>query len=254
MLHLLKRHPWPIAAHFDWSLALVFAVPLDTVRGLLPPGLEPDAFGEWGFVAAAFVQTRKLRPAGMPEILGKDFFLAGYRVFVRAHKPDGRRLRGLYILGSDTDSRFMTFFGRCLTHYGYRHRRVLVEHREGGLDLQVLDPQGQVEVSVHSDLRAASAPPPHSPFPDLRTARRFAGPMPFTFSHEPETSSLVVVEGARQHWEPRPVQVSVGKLAFFERPPFASTGLPVLANAFFVEQVDYSWKRGVLLPSTPPLP
>lgn len=251
MLHRLKRHPWSITAHFDWSLALVFAVPVSMAKSLLPPGLEPDCYEDHAFVAAAFVQTRRLRPGWAPSFLAQDFFLAGYRVFVRARRPDGRRLRGLYILGSDTDSRRMALLGRWLTHYGYRHRAVRVARIGDALSLEVIAPHEHVEVSLWADLRPAMSPPEGSPFPDLRTARRFAGPMPFTFSHEPETNSLIVVEGARQHWEPRPVSVTVERLAFFERAPFASTGLPTLANAFFVEHVDYRWKAGVLMPATP---
>ncbi|QIF00676.1 DUF2071 domain-containing protein [Roseimicrobium sp. ORNL1] len=251
MLHLLKRHPWRVQAHFDWSLALVFALPVEKLRPLLPPGLEPDTYGEWGFVAAAFVQTRRLRPSWAPSWMAQDFFLAGYRIFVRSTLPDGRRRRGLYILGSDTDSRRMVRLGTVLTHYGYRLRIVNMVKTDEQLSLEVRQPAGQVEVSLQASLTPATSPPPDSPFPDLVTARRFAGPMPFTFSHEPETNSLVVVEGARQHWIPRPVSVQVQHLAFFQREPFASQGLPLLANAFYVEDVDYQWARGVVTPITP---
>jgi uncharacterized protein YqjF (DUF2071 family) len=119
MLHQLKRHPWTIAAHFDWSLALVFAVEPNSAAGLLPPGLEPELYDDNAFVAAAMVQTRRLRPTWAPPFLGNDFLLAGYRVFVRCRQPDGRRWRGLYILGSETDSWRMTWLGRALTHYGH---------------------------------------------------------------------------------------------------------------------------------------
>ncbi|MEZ0276292.1 MAG: DUF2071 domain-containing protein [Roseimicrobium sp.] len=254
MLHLLKRHPWRVQAHFDWSLALVFALPVEKLRSLLPPGLEPDTHGEWGFVAAAFVQTRRLRPTWAPSWMAQDFFLAGYRIFVRAEQPDGRRRRGLYILGSDTDSRRMVRLGSALTHYGYRLRSVNIVKTDNQLSVEVRKPAGDVEVSLQACLTPASSPPPGSPFPDLITARRFAGPMPFTFSHEAETQSLVVVEGARQHWTPRPVAVTVQRLAFFEREPFAADGLPVLANAFYVEHVDYQWARGVVMPAVPRTP
>ena len=248
MLYLLKRHPWPVSAYFDWSLALVFAVPAEVAWQLLPPGLIPDLYGEWGFVAAAFVQTRRLNPAWAPQCLAQDFFLAGYRVFARARLADGRHVRGLRILGSDTDSLRMTLLGGLLTHYGYRKVQVTVQQDGQGLALRVTH-RGRPSVDLETDLTTASAPPAGSPFPDLRTARRFAGPMPFTFSHEPETDSIVVVEGTRQHWEPRPVNVNVRSLEFFARPPFASQGLPVLANAFWVQEVAYSWKRGVLVPA-----
>ena len=252
MLHRLKRHPWAVNAHFDWSLALVFAIPAATARGLLGPGLEPDLYGESGFVAAAFVQTRRLLPVGMPRFLAQDFFLAGMRVFARARLPDGRTVRGLRILGSATDSWRMKIADDLISHYHYQKVTALVTRTSESLGITVRDRAGKVTARLDVDLRKAEKPPPGSPFPDLRTARRFAGPMPYTFTHEPETQSLILVEGVREHWEPRPVTVDPGCLDFFTGPPFAAAGqLPQLANAFFVEHVDYHWKRGVLVPIQP---
>jgi hypothetical protein len=248
VLYRLKRHPWRISAHFEWSLALVFAVPRDVAQQLVLPGLEPDCFDQWGFVAAAFVKTRGLRPVWAPSWLGRDFFLAGYRVFVRGRLPDGRRVRGLRILGSATDSRTMATFGSLLTHYHYRRVRVITERTGDTLHLTVHSTRGALEVDLTAALGGTEALPNGSPFPDLRTARRFAGPMPFTFSYEPQTRCLLAVEGVRQHWVPRAVHVDVGKLAFFEGGAFGDGRLPVLANAFCVENVDYQWKPGVLIP------
>ncbi len=252
MLHLLKRHPWAVTARFEWVLALVFAVPEETARALMLPGLEPDLYEGQGFVAAAFVQTRKLRPAWMPRWLAQDFFLAGMRVFARARLADGRWVRGLRILGSATDSWRMKLADSVLSHYRYEKIRVVARRADSLLELAAFDRDGTAAVKLRADLTPADSPPPDSPFPDLRTARQFAGPMPFTFSYEPETDSLIVVEGARQSWTPRPVRVEVETLRFFTGPPFAAPGcLPPLANAFFIEQVDYHWKPGVLAPAHP---
>jgi hypothetical protein len=84
--------------------------------------------------------------------------------------------------------------------------------------------------------------PENSPFPDWSTARRFAGPMPFTFSPEND-GSFVVIEGTRQHWVPQPVPVKEWKVGIFEEAPFAGTN-PILANAFAVESVPYRWEKG----------
>jgi hypothetical protein len=51
---------------------------------------------------------------GIPKMLGNNFFLIGYRVFVRYTNAAGKRLRGLYILKSETDKKKMEFFGTCL--------------------------------------------------------------------------------------------------------------------------------------------
>ncbi|HYT13701.1 MAG TPA: hypothetical protein VEL12_13030, partial [Candidatus Nitrosopolaris sp.] len=103
--------------------------------------------------------------------------------------------------------------------------------------------QGAAALRVEADLRPAKAPPAGSPFRDLEEARRFAGPLPNTFGWEPETRSLVVVGSMRKNWDPVPVTVNVREVAFLER---FSAFNPRLANAFYVEEVDYQWKRGVL--------
>lgn len=252
MRHLLKRHPWAVTARFEWVLALVFAVPEATARTLMLPGLEPDLHEGHGFVAAAFVQTRKLRPAWLPRFLAQDFFLAGMRVFARGRLADGRWVRGLRILGSATDSWRMKWADSLLSHYRYQKIRVAVRRADDLLEMETFDRNGAATVKLRADLTPAEQPPSGSPFPDLRTARRFAGPMPFTFSYEPETDSLIVVEGARQSWTPRPVRVELATLRFFTGPPFAEPDcLPPLANAFFIEQVDYHWKPGVFAPAHP---
>ena len=56
------------------------------------------------------VQTKELRPKGFPKFMGNDFFLIGYRVFVRYTNNAGKNLRGLYILKSETDKTKMEFF------------------------------------------------------------------------------------------------------------------------------------------------
>lgn len=67
------KHSIPIAAHFDWALAVTFALPYKSLEHLASPGLALDTFREHGFLAAACVQTRSLRPAGLSPALGLDF-------------------------------------------------------------------------------------------------------------------------------------------------------------------------------------
>jgi hypothetical protein len=75
-------------------------------------------------------------------------------------------------------------------------------------------------------------------------ARRFAGPLPYTFDYEVATKSIVVVKAHRTAWTPEPVAVHVTRQTFLERGPFAGT-TPVLAQAFHVADLEYGWHRGV---------
>ena len=120
MLSFLKNHPFAVEAFFENSLVLTFAVPKEELEGLIPKCLTLDTWhNKWAFIAVAMVQTKALRPKGFPEFLGNDFFLIGFRIFVRYTNNKERKLRGLYILRSETDKTKMEFFGNVFTHYDY---------------------------------------------------------------------------------------------------------------------------------------
>jgi len=248
MLDRLKRHPLAIEAHFRHSLVLTYALPRQLLEPLLPPGLLLDTHGDLGFTAIAVVQTERLRPAFRPASLGLDFFLTGYRIFVRI--ADAPSLRGLYILRSDTDRRTMAVLGNLLTHYRYRLADISMEEREGHLAIRVRTVAHEADLDLVADLTNTPAPlPPQSPFTDLAEARRYAGPLPYTFDHERSTGSIIAVKATRQRWNPEPITVQVHEASFLDSAVF-SGARPVLANAFHVENVPYRWERGELLTRT----
>ena len=245
MFYQLQRHPLPVRAWFRRCLVLTYAFPESLLRPLLPPGLELDVFQGLGFVAIALVQTEKLRPESYQHGWGRIFFCAGYRIFARYPTTKNRVLRGLRILRSDTNRRLMVMGGNCLTHYQYRLARVTCRENSGQLDIKVSTPGAEADLDITALIDAPPAPLPiGSPFLDQRTARLFAGPLPFTFDYEPQTHSIVLIEGQRNRWSPKPVQVDVRKATFFNQTHFHGSE-PILANAFLVSQIPYRWKRGL---------
>jgi uncharacterized protein YqjF (DUF2071 family) len=251
MRHLLKRHLIPISAHFDHVLVLTYAFPGELLAPLVPRGLDLDTFDRYGFVAIATVQTRALRPSFLPEALGMNFFLAGYRIFTKLKTADGRLLRGLKILRSDTDRQSMVRWGNLLTHYGYQKADVVCRTSGESLDIRVRTSRGDADLEVSADLRNMPGPLPEgSPFPDVAAARKFAGPLAHTFDYETESASMVVVRGVRHRWDPQPISVSVHQHTFLDQAPFREAR-PLLANAFYMKDVPYRWERGWLEPLSP---
>jgi len=247
---IISRHPFPVVAHFDRVAAVSYAFPEELLRPMVEPALELDTFQGLGFVTVAMVWTRRLRPAGFPAFLGQDFFLSGYRIFTRLRDESGRRLRGLKIIRSETDRRRLVWSGNLLTEYRYRYVRVAVEHIVDSTHVRTTRPGGALSLDLTFTTTTEDTPPPAgSPFPDWHTARQFAGPMPFTFSPRPD-GRVVVVQGTRESWRPRPVAVQNWQVALFEEPPFRGTS-PILANAFAVENIDYRWERGRLVKPSP---
>ncbi len=239
----LQRHPIPVEAHLEDCLTLTYALPPDVLCRLLPPGLELDTFGGYGFVAVALVQARSLRPAGLPKRWGQDFFLAGYRVFTRFRATDGRHLRGLRILRSDADRWSMVAGGNLFTHYNYHRCDATLDEAADRLRVSVTTPDAVGSLDLTANLMDATLPA-GSPFPTMRDARRFAGPLAFTFDYERETGAIVAIQATRTTWMPAPVAVDVRRVAFFDQPIFSGC-TPILAAAFHVKGIDYRWERGV---------
>jgi hypothetical protein len=246
MFGSLHRHPFGVEAFFRRSLVLTYAVPAQALIELVGPGLQIDAYDEWGFLAIAMVETQGLRPQGFPRWLGRDFFLSGYRIFTRLCRPGQPTLRGLRILRSDTDRRMMASLGNLFTHYNYQRADVHVEADEARLSIRIATKNGEADLDVVADLAGRPAPLPEgTPFRSMEDAKSFAGPLPFTFSFDRKIGKMVVVKGIRKAWDPQSVQVTVQKSSYLEHPPFAGSGVR-LASAFYLEKIPYAWKPGVL--------
>jgi len=234
-----------MVTRFRHSLVLTYALPAEKLERLIPAGLTLDTYGDVGFVAIAVVQTEHLRPVGAPAWIGQNYFLSGYRVFARHRDPTGRQRRGLYILRSDSNRRSMVWGGNALTHYNYRLAQVAFTERPDRLHVEIRTPGAEADLQVVADLSSIPADlPSGSPFARPTDARRFAGPLPWTFDHERQTDSIVMIHARRSRWRPHPVAVEVKTCTFLERPPFAGVDSR-LAHAFHVADVDYRWERGV---------
>lgn len=235
----LKNHPFAAETFFKSSLVLTYAIPKEELKILIPECLELDTFNDhWAFIAVALVETKNLRPKGFPAFMGNDFILAGFRVFVRYTNTQGKRLRGLYILKSETNKKKMSFFGNIFTHYNY-----------GTTDIKFVSTNERVTVySIKSDIdieviinKPEAGLPAGSPFKDWKEARRFAGPLPFTFTYNNKTSEVLIIEGVRENWTPAPVETVKSKVGFIIQKDFKGI---VLANAFIIENIPYYWKKG----------
>jgi uncharacterized protein YqjF (DUF2071 family) len=235
----LKNHPFAVEAFFDSSLVLTFAVPKEQLQKFIPECLELDNFQDkWAFVAVAMVQTSGLRPKRFPKFFGNNFFLIGYRIFVHYTNSAGKRLRGLYIIKSETDKKKMEFFGNIFTHYNYtttdveqivngNYRTIKSEHSK----FHITTVQTENEIKI----------PDKSPFTDWKDARKFAGPLPHTFSVNKKDKTILTILGVRQNWKPEPVKVESYNFDFLNRLNLQHL---VLANAFEIKNVPYHWEKG----------
>lgn len=240
-MRFLKNHPFAVEAHFDSSLVLTFAVQKGELEKFIPTCLELDTFeDQWAFVAMAMVQTRNLRPKGFPKFMGNDFFLMGYRIFVRYTNNAGKRLRGLFIIKSETNKRKMQFFGNIFTHYNYTTTDIQIE--QDAMRRTIKSDQSGLKINVNTSAKEVQLPN-RSPFSNWKQARRYAGPLPHTFTVNERDKTILTILGWRQNWKPEPVQIEDYHIPFLDELKLDSM---VLANAFEVTNIAYHWEKGKL--------
>lgn len=239
MLSFLKNHPFAVEAFFESSFVLTFAVPKKELEQLIPPCLNLDTFNDkWAFIAVAMVQTTGLRPKGFPKIFGNNFFLTGYRIFVQYNNNAGKRLRGLYILKSETDKKKMEFLGNMFTHYNYTTTDIIQTQNNHITEINSI--QSKFKITFETPNEEVLLPQ-NSPFKDWKEARRFAGPLPFTFTYNPDKKEVLIIEGVRENWTPNPVKVLDYNIPFLQN---LNLNQITLANAFVIKNIPYYWKKG----------
>ncbi len=238
-MQFLKKHPFAVETHFENSIVLTYAIAQEELKGLIPECLTLDTFDDkWAFVALAMVNTKGLRPKGFPKFMGNNFFLIGYRIFVRYTDKRGKSLRGLYILKSETNKHKMSFFGNIFTHYNYTTTDIDYYTEDSNLTISSKKSGLHVVMDMNKDV----VPLPNgSPFKEWKEARRFAGPLPFTFTYNKEKKEVLIIEGVRQNWKPKPLAIKKAEVGFLETKRFKNINL---ANAFVVSNVPYYWKKG----------
>jgi hypothetical protein len=239
MFSSLKNHPFAVEAFFDSSVVLTFAFPKEALAKLIPECLSLDGLNDqWAFIAIAMVQTKALRPKGFPRFMGNDFFLIGYRIFVRYTNSAGKSLRGLYILKSQTDKKKMEILGNIFTHYQYTTTDIFTEQVAD--KLMILSNQAGIDLEIETgddDILLPSG----SPFTDWKEARRFAGPLPFTFTYNKDKNEVLIIEGVRESWKPKPIKVCNYHFPIWDELKLKQ---PILANAFIINNIPYHWKKG----------
>ena len=132
----------------------------------------------------------------------------------------------------------MEFFGNIFTHYNYTTTDI--QQVEGKESIEISSVQSKFKVVL--DKREDNIKlPEDSPFADWKEARRFAGPLPFTFTYNEDTHEVLIIEGVRQNWTPNPIQIRDYQFDYLKTLHLKN---PILANAFIIKNIPYYWKKG----------
>ena len=116
-------------------------------------------------------------------------------------------------------------------------------------DIKVIEEEGYREFSSDNSIfrikintdNLTPDLPSHSPFKTWKEARRYAGPLPFTFTYNKADKSVLIIEGVRSNWKPQAIDVTDYHFNYLDELNLDNL---ILSNAFEITDVPYFWKKG----------
>lgn len=132
----------------------------------------------------------------------------------------------------------MAFLGNIFTKYSYTTTDI--NHERTNDILSINSTQSNFSLTIQKTDEAIALPN-NSPFENWAAARRFAGPLPFTFTYNAQNKTVLIIEGLRENWTPKPLKVLNYNFEFLNTMNLQNI---VLANAFIIENIPYHWKKG----------
>ncbi len=238
----MRPLPFPVKAWFDFFVVLFFSIDKDNTTKLIPYPLELDLHNGNAIFAVAIVKTKNFRPSFLPAWMGMNFNLVGYRFLTTWKKSEGKTMRGLKIIMSQTNQKIMKIVGDKITQYKFNYNPITIKKEDCFVSIKG---NGiNIKLKIHED--SSQVPlPSTSIFENWQGARKFAGPLLYTFEINEDKKQLSITEGTRKNWTPKPIEVINCELDFLKQDSIAGLN-PMLSAAFMVKEIPYSWKKAVI--------
>lgn len=214
----------------------------DLTARLVPAPLRPQVVNGWAVAGICLIRLGKLRPPGMPEVLGQRSENAAHRVAVEWDTPDGVAT-GVYISRRDSDSFVNVAIGGRL--FPGEHHRARFDSRETPravpqelrVDFAALD--GAASARVHA--RSVDRWPASRLFADLDAASTFFQRGSVGYSATRDEHCLDGLELHTAAWRVRPVEVLSAASSVFDDPTVFPAGAATLDCALLMRDVPVTW-------------
>lgn len=222
---------------------LAYRTPSESVRGLLPAGLELVTRGPWAFWNVVVCEVEKMRLAGLPRCVGVSYRHVAYRLYVKAATANQGRMRGLYFVRSDADHTLVSRGGNVASDFRFHPATIALRENEGNTSAAITNTaNGEADAFVQfspgeAELAGGSC------FESLEEARAVLKYQPLGLSLSKNGRTLKLAEVFRNEaaWHESFMHVETSRFAFFER--LGQTDLH-LEMATQVAPIDYRWRLG----------
>lgn len=223
----------------DRRILVNFHIDPDVLARVLPEPFRPKLVRGLGMGGICLIRLCKLRPRGVPAVLGISSENAAHRFAVQWTR-DGERREGVYIPRRDTNSRLNTLLGGRLFPGLHHHGRFVVQETAERFDVRFDSDDRRVHLDVAG--RVTDRLPATSVFTSLREASDFfeAGSLGYS-----DTETAGEYEGLELHtinWHVVPLEVEAVHSSYFEDKSRFPAGSVEFDCALLMRQVQHQWQ------------
>lgn len=223
------------------GLLVSWRVDPTVVAKLLPRPFRPQVVNGVAIAGVCLIRLAKVRPRGLPAIVGIGSENAAHRVAVEWNDPATGDVRsGVYIPRRDSSSRLNAILGGRLVPGEHRHARFEVDDRDAGrmrVAFESDDRSGRVAVVG----RVTGDWPSDSAFATAGDASRFFAGGSLGFSATRGGRTYDGLELKCVTWDARPFAIESAESSFFAHASRFPPGSATLDNALVMRDIEHEW-------------
>lgn len=233
-----------------------FGTPADSVRHLVPHGLELMTRGDRAFWNVVTCRVQHMRPKGLPAALGVTYHHVAYRLLVQAMTARADLVHGLYFVRSDADAPVLGAVGNRTTDFKFHLADIALDSGPDRYHAAVTTPDGTGDAAFELGAPQPPAGPRHrdSAFATHLDASEWLTYRPLGLSVGTRRLRMAEVRRDANAWRETAVQLTRFRSDVFDTLGQTPANGLLPEHATRVADMDYEWRLGrtepLLTPST----
>jgi len=220
-------------------LLVNFRADAEVVQRMLPEPFRPKLHRGWAVAGICLIRLEKIRPAGLPAVLGLASENAAHRIAVEWNGPDGMPREGVFIPRRDSDSLLNRLAGGRIFPGEHHAADFAVVDTGKHIELEMRSKDGSVQAKVAGD--EAETLPVGSCFGSLAEASAFfeGGSLGYSMARGGER-----LDGLRLRtleWRVRALEVAQVESSFFANGERFPKGSVEFDHALVMRDVAHEW-------------
>lgn len=209
----------------------------EVAAACLPAPFRPKIINGYGMAGICLIRLNKVRPKGLPEIVGIKSENGAHRIAVEWIE-NGQCREGVYITRRDTSSKLNALAGGRVFPGVHHLSHFKVEETEGHYKVAFRSKDGK-GLSIQAEVTDQWNP--ESIFENVESASRFFENGSVGYSPDKKSTGFDGLELKTYHWEVTPLKVLQVRSDFFEDKSIFPEGSVVFDNALLMENITHEW-------------